>query len=46
MGLTALIWPFIDARIRRRNPTSEMSVWVGVVAVLFLIVLTLWEAMV
>ena len=45
MGLTALLWPFIDARIRRRNPASEISVWVGVAAVLFLIVLTLWEAM-
>ncbi|MCK5352341.1 hypothetical protein KAJ77_07170, partial [bacterium] len=44
MGLTALFWPFIDARIRRRNPASEISVWVGAVAVLFLIVLTLWEA--
>jgi quinol-cytochrome oxidoreductase complex cytochrome b subunit len=39
------MWPFIDATIRRRNPASEISVWVGVVAVLFLIVLTLWEAM-
>ncbi len=44
MGLTALFWPFIDARIRRRNPASEASVWVGVAAVLFLITLTLWEA--
>jgi ubiquinol-cytochrome c reductase cytochrome b subunit/cytochrome b6 len=45
MGFTALMWPFIDARIRRRNPASEISVWVGVAAVFFLIVLTLWEAM-
>ncbi|MFQ5738822.1 MAG: cytochrome bc complex cytochrome b subunit [Acidobacteriota bacterium] len=44
-GLTALFWPFIDARIRRTRPESEFSVWVGVAAVLGLIVLTLWEAL-
>ncbi|MFQ5928824.1 MAG: cytochrome bc complex cytochrome b subunit [Acidobacteriota bacterium] len=44
MGLTALFWPFIDARIRRGSPKSEVSVWVGVVAVALLITLTVWEA--
>jgi quinol-cytochrome oxidoreductase complex cytochrome b subunit len=44
VGFLALIWPFIDAVIRRRRPQSELSVWVGVGAVCVLTVLTLWEA--
>ena len=41
----ALCWPFIDARIRRLRPRSEASVWIGALAVLGLIALTLWEAL-
>ncbi len=37
-------WPFIDARIRRRWPASEFSVWVGMAAVAAIIGLTVWEA--
>ncbi|MCG8588218.1 MAG: cytochrome bc complex cytochrome b subunit [Proteobacteria bacterium] len=38
------VWPLIDARIRRSNRTAEVSVWVGVAAVLTIIGLTIWEA--
>ncbi len=37
------VWPFVDAWVRRRWPASEFSVWVGIVAVLLIIALTLWE---
>lgn len=38
------IWPFIDGRIRRRWPNSEASVWIGIVGVLLILALTIWEA--
>jgi quinol-cytochrome oxidoreductase complex cytochrome b subunit len=38
------LWPFIDAFIRRRTRFQEASVWIGIVAVLFIVGLTLWEA--
>lgn len=42
-----LMWPFIDKHLlRRKNPKSEMSVLIGIIAVLSLIGLTVWEAMV
>jgi quinol-cytochrome oxidoreductase complex cytochrome b subunit len=41
-----VVWPFVDARIRRRRPDSEVSVWVGVLAVLAITGLTVWEAVV
>ncbi len=44
MGVAAALWPFVDARIRRARPNSEISVWIGVAAVLFLLAFTLWEA--
>ena len=44
-GFLALIWPFLDAAIRRRKPASELSVGLGIVAVIVLIALTLWEAL-
>ncbi|MDA1264253.1 MAG: cytochrome bc complex cytochrome b subunit [Planctomycetota bacterium] len=47
MGLivfSMFVWPFIDAWIRRRRPSSELSVWIGVVAVLSILALTIWEA--
>ncbi len=37
-------WPFIDQQIRRRTRYQEASVWIGILAVLTLIGLTLWEA--
>jgi quinol-cytochrome oxidoreductase complex cytochrome b subunit len=47
MGLIVFLmfsWPFIDAYVRRRRANSEMSVWIGIVAVLVIIGLTVWEA--
>lgn len=37
------VWPFIDAAVRRRWKGSEFSVWVGIVGVLAIIALTVWE---
>lgn len=49
MGLVVVVmfaWPWIDGAIRRRQPGSELSVWFGIVAVLAIIGLTVWEAVV
>jgi len=46
MGLVVFlmfVWPFVDARLRRRRPDSELSVWIGVLAVLAIVGLTVWE---
>lgn len=40
------VWPFIDAAIRRVRPRSELSVWIGIAAVLAIVGLTTWEAVV
>ncbi|MDH5656887.1 MAG: cytochrome bc complex cytochrome b subunit [Spirochaetia bacterium] len=37
------LWPFIDAWLRRKKPNSEISMAIGVVTVIILITLTLWE---
>ena len=39
-------WPFIDATIRRKTKYQEASVWIGVLAVIAIIGLTVWEALV
>ena len=44
VGAAAFAWPFIDALLRRRWPRSEASVWIGILGVLLIIGLTLWEA--
>ena len=41
-----LVWPFIDAWIRRRTRFQEASVWIGIAAALTIIGLTVWEAVV
>ena len=43
---TMFTWPFIDAQIRRRTRFQEASVWIGILGVLAIIALTLWEALV
>ncbi len=40
------VWPFIDAFIRRRTKYAEASVWIGIVAVLTILALTVWEGLV
>jgi quinol-cytochrome oxidoreductase complex cytochrome b subunit len=45
LGMVFVIWPFIDWLFRRKNPTSEASVYVGILGFLVLMVLTLWEVL-
>ncbi len=37
------VWPFIDSWIRKRWPASEASVWIGILGVISIIALTIWE---
>ena len=39
-------WPFIDRWFRRRTRFPEASVWIGIVAVIAIVTLTLWEGLV
>jgi len=41
---TMFVWPFIDSFLRRRKGLEEASVWVGILAVLSIVGLTVWEA--
>lgn len=41
-----LFWPFVDRVLVRKFPNKNISVWLGTVAILTLIVLTIWEALV
>ncbi len=38
------LWPFIDGWVRKHTRFQEASVWIGMVAVLAIIGLTVWEA--
>lgn len=40
-----VFWPFIDRVLVRRFPNRDISVWLGVIAILTLITLTVWEAL-
>lgn len=40
------VWPLVDGLLRRRWPGSEISVYVGIVVVLIILGLTVWEALV
>jgi len=47
MGFVAFVmfaWPFIDGWIRKRWPGSEASVWIGILGVILIVGLTVWEA--
>ncbi len=47
LGMAAglfVLWPFIDGALRRRRPGSELSVALGALAVVVLLVMTVWEA--
>lgn len=43
---TMFVWPFIDGLIRKKWPKSEFSVYAGICAVLAIVGLTVWEAVV
>ncbi|MEM7483140.1 MAG: cytochrome bc complex cytochrome b subunit [Acidobacteriota bacterium] len=40
------VWPWIDGWFRRRTRFTEASVWIGIVAALGIIALTVWEGLV
>lgn len=49
MGFIAFVmfaWPFIDAWIRKHTRFQEASVWIGIVGVLAIVGMTVWEALV
>jgi quinol-cytochrome oxidoreductase complex cytochrome b subunit len=41
-----ILWPLVDAWVRRRRPSSEISTWIGILAVLAITGMTVWEAVV
>lgn len=41
-----VIWPFIDALLRRFTKIAEISVWIGILGAAALIGFTVWEAVV
>lgn len=43
---TMYAWPFIDRWLRRRTRYPEASVWIGIVGVVLIIGMTVWEALV
>ena len=48
MGLVLfvmVVWPAIDARIRRHTRFQEASVWIGIAGVAAIVGLTVWEAL-
>jgi quinol-cytochrome oxidoreductase complex cytochrome b subunit len=44
--LTMIVWPWIDSLLRRITRWQEISTYLGIVAVVLLIGLTTWEALV
>ncbi len=43
--LLLLAWPFFDRKLEKKFPGKEISVWLGIVAIIVLTVLTVWEAL-
>jgi ubiquinol-cytochrome c reductase cytochrome b subunit len=41
--LVMFLWPFIDERVRRLTRVPEISVYIGIVAVIVLVGMTIWE---
>jgi quinol-cytochrome oxidoreductase complex cytochrome b subunit len=44
--MTMFVWPWIDSALRRITKNEDISVYIGIVATLTLIGLTVWEALV
>ncbi len=44
--LAMFVWPWIDGALRRWTGSEDVSVYIGIVATLLLIGLTVWEALV
>lgn len=45
-GFILAIWPFIDDWWRRKRSKSEISILIGIIGVIAIVVLTVWEAVV
>ena len=43
--LFVMAWPFIDGWVRKRFAASEISIFIGILVVLYLVGLTVWEAL-
>ncbi len=41
-----LFWPFVDRLLAKKFPDKDISIWLGTVAIIVLIVMTVWEALV
>jgi quinol-cytochrome oxidoreductase complex cytochrome b subunit len=41
---TMIVWPWIDAAIRRLTKWKDASFWIGVIVALSIIAMTVWEA--
>ncbi|MBI4196763.1 MAG: cytochrome bc complex cytochrome b subunit [Deltaproteobacteria bacterium] len=41
-----IFWPFIESGLAKKFPNRDFSIWLGVIAVVTLIILTVWEALV
>lgn len=41
-----IAWPFIDEQIRKRTRFKDASVWIGIGAVIVIVAMTVWEAVV
>jgi quinol-cytochrome oxidoreductase complex cytochrome b subunit len=44
--LVMVMWPFIDERLRKTTRIPAISTYIGIVAVLMIITMTVWEAVV
>ncbi|MGE3819273.1 MAG: hypothetical protein AB7I30_07540, partial [Isosphaeraceae bacterium] len=44
--LAMIVWPWIDSLLRRVTGWEEISTYIGIIAVLLLVGLTTWEALV
>ncbi len=44
--MTMVVWPWVDAGLRKITKIEDISVYIGIVATLVLIGLTVWEALV
>lgn len=44
--MTMFVWPWVDSALRRLTKNEDISIYIGILATLTLIGLTVWEAMV
>jgi quinol-cytochrome oxidoreductase complex cytochrome b subunit len=44
-AVVMLFWPFVDAGLKRLAPKRDLSIGFGILAVLVVVALTIWEAL-